>query len=46
MMIIFYMNFQKAVLSIDDFKNECLNKWIFIEYKKEFDYLFLEGQFS
>jgi signal transduction histidine kinase/ABC-type nitrate/sulfonate/bicarbonate transport system substrate-binding protein len=34
--------FQKAVLSIDDFtKNEILNKWISIEYKKEFDYSIL-----
>jgi signal transduction histidine kinase/ABC-type nitrate/sulfonate/bicarbonate transport system substrate-binding protein len=34
--------FQKAVLSIDDFtKNEMLNKWISIEYKKEFDYSIL-----
>jgi len=31
--------FQKAVLSIDELaKNEILNKWIFTEYKKEFDY--------
>ncbi|MDD2895851.1 MAG: ABC transporter substrate-binding protein [Aliarcobacter sp.] len=31
--------FQKAVLSIDDFtKDEMLNKWISVEYKKEFDY--------
>lgn len=34
--------FQKAVLSIDDFtKDEMLNKWISVEYKKEFDYSFL-----
>ena len=30
---------QKAVLSIEDStKNELLNKWIFTEFKKEFDY--------
>lgn len=34
--------FQKAVLSIDDFtKDEMLNKWISVEYKKEFDYSIL-----
>ena len=34
--------FQKAVLSIDDFvKDEILNKWISVEYKKEFDYSIL-----
>ena len=34
--------FQKAVLSIDNFtKDEMLNKWISVEYKKEFDYSFL-----
>jgi signal transduction histidine kinase/ABC-type nitrate/sulfonate/bicarbonate transport system substrate-binding protein len=40
--LILYDIFQKAVLSIDDFtKNEMLNKWISIEYKKEFDYSIL-----
>ena len=34
--------FQKSVLSIDDFvKDEILNKWVSIEYKKEFDYSIL-----
>jgi signal transduction histidine kinase/ABC-type nitrate/sulfonate/bicarbonate transport system substrate-binding protein len=34
--------FQKSVLSIDDFlKEEILNKWISVEYKKEFDYSLL-----
>ena len=34
--------FQKAVLSIDDLtKNEIINKWISVEYKKEFDYSIL-----
>ncbi|MDD2888516.1 MAG: ABC transporter substrate-binding protein [Aliarcobacter sp.] len=34
--------FQKAVLSIDDFtKDDMLNKWISVEYKKEFDYSIL-----
>jgi signal transduction histidine kinase/ABC-type nitrate/sulfonate/bicarbonate transport system substrate-binding protein len=36
---ILYGIFQKAVLSInDDTKNQILNKWIFTEYKKDFDY--------
>ncbi|MDD3008050.1 MAG: ABC transporter substrate-binding protein [Arcobacter sp.] len=36
---ILYGILQKAVLSIDDLvKNEMLNKWIFTEHKKEFDY--------
>jgi len=36
---ILYGIIQKAVLSIDDLvKNEILNKWIFTEHKKEFDY--------
>ena len=34
--------FQKAVLSIDDLtKDEIINKWISVEYKKEFDYSIL-----
>ena len=34
--------FQKSVLSIDDFlKDEILNKWVSIEYKKDFDYSIL-----
>ncbi len=37
-----YDIFQKAVLSIDDtVKADILNKWISIEYKKEFDYSIL-----
>jgi signal transduction histidine kinase/ABC-type nitrate/sulfonate/bicarbonate transport system substrate-binding protein len=37
-----YEIFQKAVLSIDNSqKEEMLNKWISIEYKKEFDYSIL-----
>jgi len=36
---ILYEILQKAVLSIDDFaKDDLLNKWVSIEYKKEFDY--------
>ncbi len=36
---ILYGILQKAVLSIDELvKNEMLNKWIFTEHKKEFDY--------
>jgi len=36
---ILYEILQKSVLSIDDFtKDEMLNKWISVEYKKEFDY--------
>ncbi|MDD3055186.1 MAG: ABC transporter substrate-binding protein [Aliarcobacter sp.] len=39
---ILYDIFQKAVSSIDDFeKNEMLNKWVSVEYKKEFDYSIL-----
>ena len=39
---ILYEIFQKAVSSIDDFeKNEILNKWVSVEYKKEFDYSIL-----
>ena len=39
---ILYEIFQKSVLSIDDFvKDEMLNKWISVEYKKEFDYSIL-----
>ena len=34
--------FQKSVLSIDDsLRDEMLNKWISVEYKKEFDYSLL-----
>ena len=40
--VILYDIFQKAVSSIDDFeKNEMLNKWVSVEYKKEFDYSIL-----
>ncbi len=36
---VLYGILQKAVLSIDSYqKNEMLNKWIFTEYKKDFDY--------
>jgi signal transduction histidine kinase len=36
---VLYGVLQKAVLSIDSYqKNEMLNKWIFTEYKKDFDY--------
>ena len=39
---VLYEIFQKAVSSIDDFeKNEILNKWVSVEYKKEFDYSIL-----
>ncbi|WP_228156409.1 ABC transporter substrate-binding protein [Arcobacter caeni] len=39
---ILYEILQKAVLSIDDFvKEELLNKWVSVEYKKEFDYSIL-----
>ena len=34
-----YEILQKAVLSIDDFvKDDLLNKWVSVEYKKDFDY--------
>ena len=34
-----YEILQKAVLSIDDFvKDDLLNKWLSVEYKKDFDY--------
>lgn len=37
--IILYEILQKAVLSIDDFvKDDLLNKWVSVEYKKDFDY--------
>ena len=37
-----YSIFQKAVLSIDEYtKDELLNRWIFTEYQKEFDYSIL-----
>ena len=36
---ILYEILQKAVLSIDDFvKDDLLNKWVSVEYKKDFDY--------
>lgn len=36
---ILYDIFQKAVVSMDDIvKNEILNKWIFTEYEKGFNY--------
>ena len=39
---ILYGIFQKAVSSIDDLeKNQIINKWLSIEYKKEFDYSML-----
>ena len=39
---ILYEILQKAVLSIDDFvKEELLNKWVSVEYKKDFDYSIL-----
>ena len=40
--IVLFEIFQKAVFIIDEFeKNEILNKWISVEYKKEFDYSIL-----
>jgi signal transduction histidine kinase/ABC-type nitrate/sulfonate/bicarbonate transport system substrate-binding protein len=39
---ILYEIFQKAVLSIDDsVRDEIINKWVSVEYKKEFDYSML-----
>ena len=39
---ILYGIFQKVISSIDDLqKNEIMNKWVTIEYKKEFDYSIL-----
>ena len=39
---ILYGIFQKVISSIDDLqKNEIMNKWVSIEYKKEFDYSIL-----